>query len=332
MARINVVILGTGLIARKHMGEMLKRPRITRIQALIEVSEKSREITADWFTQEGKKCPPFYSTLQECLAKEPKPDAALIATPHKFHFEQARDCLKAGLDVMVEKPMVMNESEARRLIRVRNQTGRLLVVGFNGSLSDAIAKTKKLIAKGKIGRVTGITAHVHQGWKESQKGAWRVKPEISGGGFLFDTGSHMLNTVVDLAGSDVAEVFAILDYSGTAVEINSAVCGRFKNGVIFSLAGFGDSIYCNSFIRIIGSKGVLETGIWGECLLFLPDGASEYEPLVFTPRGSTWNQFVKVFRGKMENPCPAETGLRLARLMDMIRESAADGKLVRRKK
>ncbi len=332
MAKINVVILGTGLIARKHLRDMFKCSRNTRIQALIEVSAQSREKTASWFAQESKKCPPFYSSLQDCLAKEPKPNAALITTPHKFHFEQARDCLKAGLDVLVEKPMVMNESEALRLIRVRNQTGRLLVVGFNGSLSAALTKAKKLITAGKIGRVTGITAHVHQGWKEAQKGTWRQSPEISGGGFLFDTGSHMLNSVVDLAGSDVAEVFAILDQSGTPVEINSTVCGRFKNSVIFSLAGFGDSTHCNSLIRIMGTKGVLETGVWGENLRYLAAGASEYISLVYSRQSSPWNQFLKVLEGKMDNPCPPEIGLRLARLMDMIRASAAAGKLTRRKR
>ncbi len=332
MARINVIILGSGLIAAMHMREMLKGPRTTRIQALIEVSPSSREKTTAWFAEQGKPCPPFYSSLKECLAGEPQPDAALIATPHKFHFEQARDCLKAGLDVLVEKPMVMNASEAHRLIRVRNQTGRLLVVGFNGSLSPAIMKAKKLIAQGKIGQVTGISALVHQEWKPYQKGTWRQDPEISGGGFLFDTGSHMLNTVVDLAGSDVAEVSAILDRSGTPVEINSAVCGRFRNGVVFSLGGFGDSTNCNSEVRVMGTKGVLKTGIWGECLLFLPAGGSEFKPLLHSPKGSTWSQFVKVRKGKMENPCPPEVGLRLARLMDMIRQSAASGQMVRKKR
>ena len=65
------------------------------------------------------------------------------------------------------------------------------------------AKTKALIPSGVIGRVTAISAFAHQQWKRGTVGSWRQDPEISGGGFLFDSGSHMINTEVDILGEDV---------------------------------------------------------------------------------------------------------------------------------
>ena len=336
MAKINTVIIGTGGIARSHIQAMQRESRSTRLQALVEVSEASRKATRDFLEKLGIPCPEFYNTLRELLRAETKPDAALVTTPHKFHYENVRECLAAGLDVLVEKPMVLNESEAKRLIRARDKSGKTLVVGFNGSLSPAVHKAKQLIAAGKIGEVSGVSAHVYQHWKNNQVGTWRQIPEISGGGFLFDTGSHMINTVVDLIADDVREVFAIFDNRGAPVEINSTISGRFFNGITFSMGGFGDATHCTSQIRIFGDKGTLETGVWGEYLFFRSaQRGAEFEPVRY--RGSnrsvgSWGRFVRVLQGKLENPCPPEVGLRFARLMDMIRASAESGLKVTRRK
>ena len=329
MPKVNAILVGTGGMARHHIRQMLKQTGTTQIRAMVETSEKQRQITRELFRENGKSPPPFYRTISELLEEENRPDAAFIVTPHKFHFENARDCLNAGLDVLLEKPMVMNANEARRLIRVRDKARGILVVAFPGSLSPATHKAKKMIAAGEIGDVTGVAASVHQEWKALTEGTWRQDAGISGGGFLFDTGSHMINTVVDIIGDEVAEVSALLDNAGAPVEINSAVSGRFRNGIVFSLGGFGDSISCVGSIRLFGRKGVLEIGIWGEYLKIRSAFDNDYKTLTFPRSLGVWQQFLRVRQRKLENPCPPEVGLRFARLMDMIRKSAKSGKRVR---
>ncbi len=324
--KINTIIVGTGGMAGHHLKKMLDLSRTTKIQAFVEISEASREKTRTIYDERGLKCPAFYNSIQSLLKNEPKPRAAFIVTPHKFHLENTRDCLNAGMDVLLEKPMVMNTSEAKRLIQVRNKTGRILVVAFPGSLSPAVKKAKKMLKQGIIGEVRGVSAYVHQRWKSATIGTWRQKPEISGGGFLFDTGSHMINTMVDLMNEPISEVTAVLDNCGAPVEINSAIIGRFRSGQFFSLSGIGDSINCFGAIRIIGTKGILVTGIWGEYLKLLKQGKSEYAPVPYPNSTGVWQQFVQVLHGKIENPCPPEVGLRFSQLMDMIRKSAETGK------
>ena len=328
--KTSVAIVGTGQMARNHIEGMLKQAGTTTITALVEISDKQRKATAAIFAQHKKKCPPFYASITELLAKGNKPDTAFIVTPHKYHLENTTECLTNGIDVLLEKPMVLNGTEARKLIAVRNRTKRLVVVGFPGSLSPAIKTAKKLLAEGRIGPVTGIAAHVHQCWKYGSSGTWRQDPKISGGGFLFDTGSHMINTVVDLIGQDVSEVTAILDNRGTPVEINSIVGGRFADGTIFSLAGIGDAEGCCSQIRVFGQNGTLETGIWGEYLSLKKQKEYDFKPVKCPQHKGVWKQFLAVRDGRLENPCPPEVGLRFAQLMDMIRKSAATGKLIRR--
>jgi predicted dehydrogenase len=84
-------------------------------------------------------------------------DAAFIVTPHAGHHDHARACLEAGLDVLLEKPMVMNADEARGLIETRDRTGRLLVVAFNGSLSPQIRTAARLLRSGELGELLSIS-------------------------------------------------------------------------------------------------------------------------------------------------------------------------------
>ncbi|MBL4576775.1 MAG: Gfo/Idh/MocA family oxidoreductase [Opitutaceae bacterium] len=321
MNAAKVIIVGTGGIARCHLGDILKKPRTTKVVGLVEINEASRVSIRELFVAEGRETPPFFDSIKEAIKAKTGADSVLIATPHKFHVDNVCESLRAGLDVFVEKPMVLNAVEARRVIRTRDKTGKLVVIGFPGSLSPEIKKAKELVAKGVIGRLSLISAYVHQEWKESQTGTWRQVPEISGGGFLFDTGSHMINTVVDLLGDEVAWVKAQFDNCGTPVEITSSVIGCSKNGIQFSLSAGGDSILCDSGVFLIGDKGVIETDIWGKRLLIKTVKNPEFTLVPLPKSFSVWEQFLRVRAGKMANPCPPEIGLRFAHLMDLMRKS-----------
>ena len=73
----------------------------------------------------------------------------------------------------------------------------------------------------------------------------------------------------------------------------------------------------------------LETGIWEEHLLFRNHKTSELKPIRTPANKGVWEEFLTVRAGKMENPCPAEVGLRFARLIDLIRKSNESGKTIR---
>ena len=328
MAKVKTIVVGTGGIARAHINAMMGMSRSTDIVGFVEPDEKSQERTAALFTDRNMACPPYFATIKALVKAQGAPDAALVCSPHKFHFENARDCLNAGADVLIEKPMVMNASEARRLITLRDKTERLLMVAFQGSLSPAIRKAKQLLSRRTIGDVSSISAFAQQQWKSATVGTWRQVPEISGGGFLFDTGSHMINTIVDLMQSDVARVSALFDNRGTPVEINSSVSGTSASGITFTMAGAGDSIGCDSQIMVFGDKSVIKTSIWGRSLMIKMAKDADFSDVPYRKSQGPWEQFLRVRNGKMENPCPPEVGLRFAKLMDMIRKSAEIGQTV----
>src|SRR5690606_21532127 len=118
---------------------ILQQQETTQIVATCEPSGQSYEDFCEIFEEMGVTPPANEPNLEKLLQERSgEIDAAFIITPHVLHHDQAAACLEAGIDVLLEKPMVMNAAEAESLIEIRNRTGRLLVASFNGSLSPQV--------------------------------------------------------------------------------------------------------------------------------------------------------------------------------------------------
>jgi len=323
--RVDAAIIGCGGMARHHVRMMLKQVDTTRIAVVCEPSPEAYAATQQVFWEVGMEPPPNQPDLGRLLAEyRGALDAALIATPHVYHHDQTQACLEAGLDVLLEKPMVMNAAEAQSLIAVRDRTGKLLVVAFPGSLSTQIRSAVSMLRSGALGRILSISAVVWQGWGPGTAGSWRQRPEISGGGFLFDTGAHMLNTVADLAGEDFVEVAAWLDNYGRPVDTLATVMGRLRSGALVTLHGCGEAIpSCESDVRVFCTEAIMDTDIWGQWLKIRRHGRKRFTKVQVPPSLGVWEQFLAVRQGRMPNPCPPEVGLRMVRLWDAIKASAA---------
>ena len=322
---VRMAMIGCGGMARGHLRRILKQTDTTEVVALCEPSDEALAETAAVFETERIPVPPNEPDLGKLLPTF-KPETAFIVTPHALHYEQARLCLEAGVDVLMEKPMVMNAVEARSLIEARDATGKMLVVAFNGSLSPRIREASRLLRSGKLGRIVNISASIWQGWGTVTEGKWRQDPAISGGGFMFDTGAHMMNTVADLAGEPFAEVAAWTDNKGRPVEICAVVMARLVSGAMVTLNACGETIKtCRSDIRVFCEEAIIRTGAWGEYLELQRQGEDDFSPVEVTDTGGAWQQFVSVRNGEYPNPSPPEVGLRMALLYDAIKASAAKG-------
>jgi predicted dehydrogenase len=325
-APIRVGFIGVGVMARFHLTEILRRAD-TEIVALCEPAAAAYAAAAELFDKHGRPLPPNEPDWQRFVTTYTgNLDAVFIITPHVHHFAQAKACLEAGFDVLLEKPMVMTADEATALIEARDRTGRLLVVAFPGSLSPQIREAARRLRSGELGAILNISAVVWQNWATVTEGTWRQQPELSGGGFLFDTGAHMLNTVADLAGEDFTEIAAWLENDGRPVDIRAVVIGRLASGALVTLNACGNAIpSVHSDIRVFTTKAIVRTGIWGERLELQRAGSGSLRKVRSISPVPVWEQFLNVRAGKTPNPSPPEVGLRMARLWDAIRESAGRG-------
>lgn len=325
--QLSVTMIGVGGMARAHIRNILSNFPETTFPVVCEPSETQYALTVQLFNEMGVEPPENIVDLNALITKYGESlDAAFIITPHKFHHDQTAACLEAGIDVLLEKPMVMTAEEAKSLIAIRNRTERTLVVAFQGSLSPQVRMADTLIRNDVLGTVRNIDAQVWQNWNHQHEGTWRQMPELSGGGFLFDTGAHMLNTVSDLAGEPFVEVAAFLDNLGQPVDILGAVIARLQSGTLVTLNACGDAFpSCHSEVRIVGTKGMLRTGVWGKYLDVRFRGEDDWQAIPVPPSSGVWEQFVAVRDGVMANPSPPEVGLRMAHLWDAVRESAVSG-------
>lgn len=328
---IQTVMIGCGRMAQGHIRAMLAQQATTKIQVVCEPSAAAYAAVCELFKAHNLTPPPNEPDLARLLEQYgAKLDAAFIITPHAYHYAQTRACLEAGLDVLLEKPMVINAAEAEGLIEARDRTGKLLVVAFPGSLSPQIRTAVAMLRSGELGTILNISGISWENWRTPNIGTWRQVPELSGGGFFFDTGAHMLNSITDLAGEDFSEVAAWLDNRETAVEILGAVIARLKSGALVTMNACGDTCTrSTSDIRVFCTQGVIFTDIWGHFLNLQRAGQAQPEPVPVPASMGVWQQFLAVRSGEIPNPSPPEVGLRMARLWDAIQASAAqDGKRV----
>ncbi len=324
---VSATIIGCGAMTRYHLKRILPNFLNTTFPVVCEPSEPAYLATVELFKEAGVKPPPNVPSLEELLVDYGgELDAALIVTPHYLHHSQSRACLEAGLDVLLEKPMVMTSDEADSLIEARDRSGKLLVVAFNGSLSPQIRMAAGLLREGDLGSISTISAMVWENWRQQTVGTWRQVPAQAGGGFLFDTGAHMLNTVVDLAGEAFIEVSALLDNRGTEVDVTGVVIGRLASGALVTLHASGETIRsCAADIRVFCEKAIIRTDIWGHRLEIQREGEDKFQHVKVPDPRSAWAQFMAIREGLMPNPSPPEVGLRMAHLWDAIRQSAALG-------
>jgi len=325
--QIRTTIIGCGGMARHHVREILAKFPNTTFPILCEPSPEMYDEMVKVFNDADQEVPPNEPNFERLIGRYGDHlDAAFIVTPHVYHHDQAKACMEAGIDVLLEKPMVMNAAEARSLIETHDRTGRHLVVAFQSSLSPHIQTAAKMLHSGHLGEVLNINAVVWQGWRRGTDDTWRQKPETSGGGFLFDTGAHMLNTVTCLAGEDFAEVAAWFDYRNRPVDILTAAIGKLKSGTLVTLNGCGDTIpSCSSDVRVFCTDGILKTGIWGGSLEIQTRQDEGWQDVEVPPSQGDWEQFLLVRSGDIANPSPPEIGLRMAHLWDAIKSSAEQG-------
>ena len=341
--QVKAGVVGCGWMGRERIEGILADFEHTTIPVVCEPHPEAYEQTVRVFQVAGKpppvNVPHLGALLDECASDL---DAVYILTPHALHFRQAKACMEAGLDVLVEKPMVVNAREAADIVSVRDRTGRMLVVAYQGSLSPHVRSAARMIRSGEIGPIQTISGVIWQDWGGLfTEDSWRVNPEMSGGGFVFDSGAHLLNTVSDLAGEEFAEVWALFDYQQGPVEKNAVIMGRLRSGVLVSLHACGTTApSAHSDIKVFCTRAILRAGAWGEFLEVWrhPDYWEErdrgrqpgWRTVEVRPSRGVWEEFLSARAGLIENPSPPELGLRTALLWDAIKESAArDGASVR---
>jgi scyllo-inositol 2-dehydrogenase (NADP+) len=123
----------------------------------------------------------------------------VIATPNDTHYSLARQCLMAGRDVVVDKPFMPTLDEARSLVQLAKETGRLLTVYQNRRYDGDFQAIRQLVAEGTLGRIVRFETNYDRYRPQLKPGAWR-ETQRPGSGILFDIAPHLIDHALVLFG------------------------------------------------------------------------------------------------------------------------------------
>lgn len=258
-------------------------------------------------------------------------DAVTIVTPHTLHYEQAMACLENNLHVFLEKPLVTDIEDAHELVATAQRRDRVLVVGYQRHYHPVYSKIKDVIDSGQIGDVHTVSCYMGQNWIRKFPNAWRTDPALSGGGQLYDSGSHLIDTLLWTTGTTPVSVSAMMDYGEYSVDVNSSLALRLERdgrpvtaGVTITADGVQDP---NTYegLNIWGTEGRVTYG--QDVLTVTPrgksperietDGEADFQTLLAKKLGD----FIEAVRGEHPPTVPGSFGQIVVALTEAAYES-----------
>lgn len=170
-------------------------------------------------------------TPEALWARAADHDLVVVATPTPSHTEMTLAALKAGLPVVVEKPVAVTVADARRVAEAARRS-RLPVVPFHNRRWDSDHLTmQRLVAEGALGRVLRYESRFER-WRPSVSAfGWRDDlPGPQGGGVLLDLGVHLVDQALALFGP-ADEVYAEIDARRAVADDDVFVALAHRSGV-----------------------------------------------------------------------------------------------------
>jgi len=190
-------------------------------------------------------------------------DLIVIASPNRTHVPLATTALKAGLPVVVDKPVAGTAAEARELAALAEDRGLLLSVYQNRRWDNDFLTLRKLLAEGKLGEVWRFESRFER-WRPQPKGGWRESGDPAEiGGLLYDLGSHVVDQALVLFGP-AAQVYAESDIRrpGAEADDDTFIAVTHTSGVRSHLYVSATTAQLGPRFRVLGSQaGYVKYGL-----------------------------------------------------------------------
>ena len=199
--------------------------------------------------------PVVHGSYEDLLA-DPDIDIVYIALSPAAHAEWSIKALQAGKHVLCEKPIGMTADEARRMMEVSSQTGRLLMEAFHDRYHPAFLHILHLKESGRIGRIRRLHAEFCVDVPYDPKNI-RYDP-VQGGGAMMDLGCYPLHWLRNLTGAEPEIRSANAEYTPLDVDRRVSAQLRFPGGIEATmLADLSDPPF-RGLLRIEGDNGIVE--------------------------------------------------------------------------
>ncbi len=235
MSRVRWAIVGGGWIARDFVAPAICESSNGNLVAVCDSDAASR----DRFDVSG------FDDLSTML-RDVDFEALYVATPNHLHAEQAIAGLRAGKQVLCEKPTALDAIQAEAMHAASEEAGGLLATAFDQRFHGAHRKLRELIAAGELGTVTTVRIRyacwTGRDWNPVPKlphDNWRVDPDRAGGGAMIDLAPHGLDLSQVLLNESIEDVHCLLQrriHTDIEVDDGGVIIGRTDAGTLIDLS------------------------------------------------------------------------------------------------
>ena len=256
--KIRFAVVGQGHIGKRHAEMILRNPQAELVAVCdIRTPEECK------FSYQGI---PFYQSLEELLENENNLDVLNICTPNGLHAKHSLTALKAGKNVVCEKPMALSKADCETMIHKALQIHKTVFCVMQNRFSPPSVWLKKIVEEKIIGDVYMVQLNCY--WNRDEryykKGGWKGTQELDGG-TLFTQFSHWIDLLYWIFGDmkDIQARFNDFNHANlTEFEDSGFVNFNFSNGgmgcINYSTAVWNSNL--ESSITIVGSKGSVKVG------------------------------------------------------------------------
>lgn len=206
-----------------------------------------------------------YTNYKEMLEKE-KPQLVAIATESGKHAQIALDCIDAGCNIIIEKPITLSLEDADKIIVKSKEKGVKVCACHQNRFNKSIQKIREAVEAGRFGRLFHGTAHIrwNRGEDYYKQAPWRGTWEQDGGA-LMNQCIHNIDLLRWMMGNEIVEVIGMTDnlnHDFMEAEDLGIALVRFANGSYGIIEG-STNIYPNNLeetLYIFGENGTIKAG------------------------------------------------------------------------
>lgn len=259
--KIKYALIGCGRISPNHIAAA--QANNLDIVAICDIVPENMEDKVTKF--ELAETVKLYTDYKELLKKE-KPNLVAIATESGKHAQIALDCIEAGANIIIEKPIALSIKDANAIIDAAKKKGVKVCTNHQNRFNKAITKIRDAVEKKRFGKMFYGTAHIrwNRGWEYYSRANWRGTWEQDGGA-LMNQCIHNIDLLNWMMGKKPTEVFAYTDklnHSYIEAEDLGIALVRFEGGSYGIIEGTTD-IYPQNLeetLYLFGEKGTVKAG------------------------------------------------------------------------
>ena len=195
------------------------------------------------------------ASIEELVAH--KLDLVVVASANLVHAQHALSAIKAGIPVVVDKPMGRTFIETKEIVDAAESAGVAVSTFFNRRWDSDALTIKKVLASGVLGEVHRIDSRFERFRPELNATSWRENMSAAdGGGQLLDLQPHLISTAIDWFGSAKLVTASLRSLRGGADD-DSVLVLQHESGVMSYLSASAVIGAPGPRIRILGTKGAL---------------------------------------------------------------------------